>query len=188
MDKADLVHIYNVFHYSAMEKIELMAIAAIWLDLQIVMLNEMSQTEKKIWYCYMWNLKKWYKCEVKVNVLVAQSCLVLCDPTDCSLPGFSVLGNLQARILGWVAIPFSKRSSWLRDWTRVSIIAGGFFTVWATRKPRYKCTYLQNRNRITDVKNKLMATKMESGERDKLEDWNEHIHTTVYEASLVAQW
>ena len=33
-----------------------------------------------------------------------------------------------------------------------------------------------------------MATKMESGERDKLEDWNEHIHTTVYEASLVAQW
>ena len=46
MDKADLVHIYSVFHYSTMEKIELMAIAAIWLDLQIVMLNEMSQTEK----------------------------------------------------------------------------------------------------------------------------------------------
>lgn len=46
MDKADLVHIYSVFHYSAIEKIELMAIAAIWLDLQIVMLNEMSQTEK----------------------------------------------------------------------------------------------------------------------------------------------
>ena len=45
-DMADLVHIYGVFHYSAMEKTELMAIAAIWLDLQIVMLSEMSQTEK----------------------------------------------------------------------------------------------------------------------------------------------
>ena len=43
---ADLVHIYSVFHYSAMEKTELMAIAATWLDLQIVMLSEMSQTEK----------------------------------------------------------------------------------------------------------------------------------------------
>ena len=42
----------------------------------------------------------------KVQVLVAQSCLTLCDPIDCSLPGFSVHGILQARILEWVAIPF----------------------------------------------------------------------------------
>ena len=41
-------------------------------------------------------------------VLVAQSCPSLCDPADCSLPGFSVHGILQARILEWVAIPFSN--------------------------------------------------------------------------------
>ena len=42
---------------------------------------------------------------------VAQSCPTLCDPMDCRLPGSSVLGILQARILEWVAIPFSRGSS-----------------------------------------------------------------------------
>ena len=45
---------------------------------------------------------------VCVCVLVALLCLTLCDPMDCSLPGSSVHGILQARILEWVAIPFSK--------------------------------------------------------------------------------
>ena len=44
---------------------------------------------------------------------------------DCSRPGFSVLGILQARTLEWVALPFSRGSSWLRDRTQVSPIAGG---------------------------------------------------------------
>ena len=48
---------------------------------------------------------------VKVKVLVAQSCLTLCDPMDYNLPGSSVHGILQARILEWVAIPFSRGSS-----------------------------------------------------------------------------
>ena len=47
---------------------------------------------------------------MKVRVLVAQSCLTLCDPMDYSLPDSSAHGILQARILQWVAIPFSKRS------------------------------------------------------------------------------
>ena len=47
-----------------------------------------------------------------VVVLVAQSCLILCDPMDCSPPGSSVHGILQARILEWVAIPFSTRHQW----------------------------------------------------------------------------
>ena len=46
--------------------------------------------------------------EMCVCVLDAQSCLTLCDPMDCSLPGSSVHGILQARVLEWVAIPFSK--------------------------------------------------------------------------------
>ena len=57
-----------------------------------------------------------------------------CDPMDCSLPGSSVHGILQARVLEWVAILFSKRSSWLRDWTWLSCIASRVFTVWATRE------------------------------------------------------
>ena len=52
----------------------------------------------------------------------AQSCPTLCDPMDCSPPDSSVHGILQARILEWVAISFSRGSSQPRDWTRVSCI------------------------------------------------------------------
>ena len=58
------------------------------------------------------------------KVLVVQSCLILCDPMDCSPPGSSVYGILQARILEWIAIPFSRGSSQPRNQT---------FTIWATR-------------------------------------------------------
>ena len=51
---------------------------------------------------------------------------------DWSPPSSSVHGILQARIWGWVAISFSRRSSWPRDWTRVSCTAGRFFILWAT--------------------------------------------------------
>ena len=67
---------------------------------------------------------------VCVCVLVIQSCLILWDPMDCSSPGSSVHGILQARILEWVAIPFSRTSSQTRDLTWVSHVAGGFFTFW----------------------------------------------------------
>ena len=62
------------------------------------------------------------------EVLVAQSCLTLFDPMNCSPPGSSVRGIFQARILEWVVIPFSRASSQPRDRTWVSCIAGGFFT------------------------------------------------------------
>ena len=58
----------------------------------------------------------------------AQSCPTLCNPMDCSPPGSPVHEIFQARILEWAAIPFSRESSWLRDWTQVSWIAGRFFT------------------------------------------------------------
>ena len=58
----------------------------------------------------------------------------LCSPIDCSSPGSSVRGIFQARILEWIAIPISRRSSQPGDWTRVSSIAGRFFTIWAMRK------------------------------------------------------
>ena len=65
----------------------------------------------------------------KVKVLVAPSCPTLCDPMDCTPPGSSVHGILQARILEWVTIPFSRGSSRPRDQTWVSHAAGKFFTV-----------------------------------------------------------
>ena len=54
---------------------------------------------------------------------VAQSCLTLCDPMDCSSPGPSVRGILQAGILEWVVLPFSRGSSQPRDRTRVSYVS-----------------------------------------------------------------
>ena len=59
-------------------------------------------------------------------MLVMQLCLILCDPMDCSLPGSPVHGILQARILEWVAIYFSRGSSRPWDWTRVPCIVDRF--------------------------------------------------------------
>ena len=59
--------------------------------------------------------------------LVAQSCLILCDPMDCSPLGSSVHGVLQARIVEWVDMPSSKGSSQPRDWTLVSCTEGGLY-------------------------------------------------------------
>ena len=92
-----------------------------------------------------WSEVKWSE--------VAQSCPTLCNPMDCSLPGFSIHGIFQARILEWVAISFSRGSSQPRDQTPVSRIAavaaakllqacptlcdpisGRHFTIWATRE------------------------------------------------------
>ena len=70
---------------------------------------------------------------VKVSE-VAQSCPTLCDPVDCSPPGSSVHGILQARILEWVAISFSRGSSRPRDRTQVSCIAGRCFNLWTSRE------------------------------------------------------
>ena len=62
---------------------------------------------------------------------------------DCSLPGSSVHGIFQARVLEWIAISFSRGSSRPRDWTRVSCIVGRHFTIWATREVRFiGCLYL----------------------------------------------
>ena len=70
---------------------------------------------------------------VKMKILVAQSCPTLCDFMNYSSPDSSVQ-ILQARILEWVAIPFSRGSSQPRGQSRVYCIAGRFFTVRATRK------------------------------------------------------
>ena len=87
-------------------------------DTEVVSLSSLSL----FWPCIYW---KWKESEV------AQSCPTLCDPMDCSLPGSSVHGIFQARVLEWIAISFSRGSSQPRDWTRVSHIIDRRFTIWA---------------------------------------------------------
>ena len=67
------------------------------------------------------NLGESYVCRHAQSL---QQCLTLCDPMDCSLPGSSVHGILQAKILEWVAIPFSRGSSQPRERTHVSSAKG----------------------------------------------------------------
>ena len=96
-------YIYTMEYYSAIRKNKNNAICSN-MDLEIVILSEVSQTERQIYdIAYMWNLKK-----------------------------------------------------------------------------QYKWTYLQNRNRVTNVENKLMVTRGKARGRDKLGDWDWHIHTTIY--------
>ena len=71
---------------------------------------------------------------VCVCVLAAQSGLTVRDPMDRSPPGSSVHGVPQPRIVEWVAMPFSRRSSQLRDRTPITCSTGRFFTIWATRE------------------------------------------------------
>ena len=73
----------------------------------------------------------------EAEVKFAQSCPTLCVPMD-----YTIHGILQARILEWVAFLFSRGSSQPRDQTKVSLIAGGFFTSWATRKAQEYCSGL----------------------------------------------
>ena len=79
--------------------------------------------------------EQWRDSTIHIQASVSHSVVPTpCDPVDCSLPGYFVHGILQARILEWVAISFSRGSSWPRYHTRVSCIAGRFFTIWTTRK------------------------------------------------------
>ena len=80
--------------------------------------------------------------------LVAQSYPTLCDPMNCSQPVFSAMGILQTRILEWVTMPSSRGSSQSRDWTQVSHIAGGFFTIWATREAQLSYTWFILKNKF----------------------------------------
>ena len=115
---------------------------------------------------------QWFSCFCVRAKSSLQSCLMLCDPMDCSPPGSSVHGILQARILERVAMPSSRGSSWPRDQTWVSCIAGRFFTAEPPGKPwhvyttRYKIdnyweptTYVQHRELYSVLCGGLMGRK-----------------------------
>ena len=144
-----LWHIYTMEYYSAIKRNEFEAVLGRWMNLKYAIQNEVNQKEKNNYInTYITESRKMVlmnlfvgqeqRCRHREQTFVhsnrrsesevAQSCLTLCDPMDCSLPCSSVRGILQARILEWVAISFSRRSSQPRDETRVSCIAGIFFS------------------------------------------------------------
>ena len=73
--------------------------------------NRLRTVDKDMYVLYEVNSEKPSKDITHVTLCVLQSCLALCDPMDCSLPGSSVPGILQVRVLEWVAVPFSPRVS-----------------------------------------------------------------------------
>ena len=112
----------------------------------VMKMTLISIDPEDLWVILEWNfrthlktlskLKKEYVSWIRsaIAVLIAQSCPALCNPMDCSPPGSSVFGILEARILEWVAIPFSTASSQPKDWTWVSCIAGRLINVRVTRQ------------------------------------------------------
>ena len=122
---------------------------AIWYLVPLPFLNPFC-TSGSSQFTYYWNLS-WIlriillACEISAIILCLEYSLCVC--VTWSVMSYSLQlhglkptrllfhGILQARILEWVAIPFSRESSWPRNWTQVSHIAGRFFTIWPTRKP-----------------------------------------------------
>ena len=115
-------------YYTVIRQNERMPSAATLMGLEIIPLSEVNHKEKDKYHMIslMWTLK----C---VSRSVLSDSL---DPMDCSLPGSSVHGLLQARILEWVAIPFPRGSSQPRERTPVSCTAGDSLLSEAPGKPR----------------------------------------------------
>ena len=123
----------------------------------------------------------------------AQLCPTPCDPMGCNLPGSSVDGIYQARILEWIPISFSRGSSQPRDWTRVSYVSGiaGRFlslqssTCWAVRKALYMFFVV--------VPYQLKKSQIESDQRDYLmverykKDGSHH-QPTMFEEFFYRSW
>ena len=92
-----------------------------------------------IWNYFQRTVFSWPISESKSHLDVS-----LWKSVDCTLPGSSVHGILQARILEWVTVPSSRESSQPRDQTHVSRIAGGFFTIRAAREAQKHLTKEKN--------------------------------------------
>ena len=93
-------------------------------------------------FCRSYSITGYYKMLGIISYFflkVTQPCLTLCDPMD-----YTIHGILQARILEWVAFPFSRGSSQARDQTQVSHITGRFFTSWAIKEAHNSLCYTVN--------------------------------------------
>ena len=105
----------------------------------------------------------------------AKSCLTLATLWTVACQPPLSLGISQARILEWVAISFSRGSSWPRNWTQVSSIAGGFLTDWATREARKGRCQMYRRHSLKGllggVSGKEPACRCRRHKRQRLHPW-----------------
>ena len=102
-------------------------------------------------------------------VLIAQSCLSLCDPMDCSPPGSSVHGMSQAGILQWLAISFSRASSWARDRICIPCIGRWVLYHWATWKAPRDYTNVQwTSKKVPDTIRKSKQTNLSNFINNKI--------------------
>ena len=115
-----------MIEYYSVIKNEIQPFATTWMNLEVIVLSAVSQTETDMiaLVCGTQNML-----QMRRRRRVAQLCLTLCDPMDCSLPCSSVHGIFQAIVLEWIAISFSRGSSQPRDQTRVSHIVDRRFTI-----------------------------------------------------------
>ena len=121
-----------------------------------------------------------YKVGMKC-VLVAQSCPTLWDPMNCSQQGSSVHGIPQAWILKWAAMPSPRGSSWSGDWTWISCIADGFFTIWATREELFHLKNLEQNDKQGE------KTALRLGENNSKRSSRQRINLKNIQATPPAQ-
>ena len=105
-----------------------------------------------------------------------------------SLPGSSAHGILQARVLEWVAIPFSRGSSWWRDQTWVFCAAGGFFTTEPLGKPYRGMISPHNNGHVTDHRYHLLHIKNLGYRWDDLGEWHWNMYNIIWETSLQSRF
>ena len=123
------VHCSNIYNSQDMETTQMFRDGGMNTEYEINLYNEISLSHKKEWnntICSNTNEPRHY------HTKWSNSDKYHIISYDCGLPGSSVCGILQAKVLEWVAIPFSRGSFWPRDLTPISCIAGRFFTIWAT--------------------------------------------------------
>ena len=124
-----------------------------------------------------------HKNSKSVCVLITQSCTTLSKSKDCSPPGSSVHGILQARILEWVSMPFSRGSSQPRDWTQVSHIADRFFTMWAIQNTG-KFGKINFFRTLETTKSTLELTKKHLLKKTNCLSWEQTLWHLIYSISL----
>ena len=134
-----LLHIYTFYFifYTYLIYLHICNLLNAWLEIAcIYCICNSKYIDKPKWNLYLSLKLKFLISNIMSKFIqklceVTESCPSLCDPMDHSLPGSSIHGIFQARVLEWVAILFSRGSSQPRDW---NCIAGICFTIWATRE------------------------------------------------------
>ena len=119
--------------------------------------------------CY---LKSKVQMHVCMHAHSLQSCPTLCSPMDCSPPGCSIHGIIRARILEWVGKPFSRGSSWPRDQTCISCIAGRFLLAEPPGKPKIQILLPSKGINTSEFETDIISG---CGVKAKALNWNQKI-------------